>query len=83
MSDELVALAPSLRPTGFTTLADSLEEAVPGAWEALSMAAVEITDEGQLSVRIPNVYPMSKPVHKEVHKRASTTSSVRSSVSWT
>lgn len=69
MSDELVALAPALRMTWFTTLADSLEQAVPGAWEALSMAAVEITDEGQLSVRIPNVYPVSKPVHKEVHKR--------------
>lgn len=69
VSDELVALAPALRLTWFTTLADSLERVVPGAWEALSMAAVEITDEGQLSVRIPDVYPVSKPVHKEVHKR--------------
>jgi hypothetical protein len=68
MSDELVALAPPLRLTWFTTLADSLEQALPGAWEALSMAAVEITDEGQLSVRIPDVYPVSKPVHKEVHR---------------
>lgn len=66
MNDDVVALAPTLRRAWFTTVAAQLEQALPGAWEALSMAAVELTDEGQLMVRVPTVYPVYPPVYELV-----------------
>ena len=71
MSDDLVAHAPALRVAWFSTVAPELERTLPGAWQALSMAAVELTDEGQLSVRIPTVYPVFKPVHAQVRTAVS------------
>lgn len=66
MAEVTAALAPRLRRAWFEGIAPALESELPGAWEALAMSSLELTDDGALAARIPSVYPVLKPVQKLV-----------------
>lgn len=58
-----ILLALKLRRLWFEELEGRLEQALPGAGEALSIAWASVGPLGLLSMRIPAVYPVLKPVH--------------------
>ncbi len=63
---ERVELAVRLRARWYTILEHALDEALPGAREALSYANIILADDGVLVLAMPSLYPVLRPVYPRV-----------------